>query len=292
MALVNCPECGKEVSSTAESCPNCGYGVREHFFNIEYAEIIKRNEAIHQKKRKRNIRILIIAIPAFILLISISLGIIINNYILSKRTVFNTRSEMIAYLAKYNNWECDNQYIEKYLVFHDSGFVEVLSKIRSHGEIGVYYPKRGKFSISGIDYYISNTEDVIEIGKKGRNKRYKSSIFTPPLEYAAKALSVEVSPPSVSENRYLETKVKIKNNGKNTYKFIRLKTTLTNNSNQTYSPENEFSYVNNIKSPTSLTLKSGDTGECDIAFFITDRDFNLKNGSCSVNVISYDSEIN
>jgi len=33
MALVNCPECGKEVSSTAESCPNCGYGVREHFSN-------------------------------------------------------------------------------------------------------------------------------------------------------------------------------------------------------------------------------------------------------------------
>lgn len=24
MALVNCPECGKEVSSYAEACPNCG----------------------------------------------------------------------------------------------------------------------------------------------------------------------------------------------------------------------------------------------------------------------------
>jgi len=25
MALVKCPECGKEISDTAKSCPNCGY---------------------------------------------------------------------------------------------------------------------------------------------------------------------------------------------------------------------------------------------------------------------------
>ena len=25
MALVNCPECGREVSTTAVSCPGCGY---------------------------------------------------------------------------------------------------------------------------------------------------------------------------------------------------------------------------------------------------------------------------
>ena len=25
MPLMNCPECGKEVSDTANSCPNCGY---------------------------------------------------------------------------------------------------------------------------------------------------------------------------------------------------------------------------------------------------------------------------
>ncbi len=25
MALIKCPECGKEISDTAKSCPNCGY---------------------------------------------------------------------------------------------------------------------------------------------------------------------------------------------------------------------------------------------------------------------------
>lgn len=27
MALINCPECGKQVSSAAISCPNCGYAI-------------------------------------------------------------------------------------------------------------------------------------------------------------------------------------------------------------------------------------------------------------------------
>ena len=27
MALINCPECGKEVSDSAEMCPNCGYSI-------------------------------------------------------------------------------------------------------------------------------------------------------------------------------------------------------------------------------------------------------------------------
>ena len=25
MAMINCPECGKEVSNQANNCPNCGY---------------------------------------------------------------------------------------------------------------------------------------------------------------------------------------------------------------------------------------------------------------------------
>ena len=28
MALIKCPECGKDVSDTANSCPHCGYNLR------------------------------------------------------------------------------------------------------------------------------------------------------------------------------------------------------------------------------------------------------------------------
>ena len=30
MALINCPECNKEISDTAPSCPNCGYVLKKH----------------------------------------------------------------------------------------------------------------------------------------------------------------------------------------------------------------------------------------------------------------------
>ena len=35
MALVTCPECGKEnVSDSAVSCPECGYAIKNHFDEI------------------------------------------------------------------------------------------------------------------------------------------------------------------------------------------------------------------------------------------------------------------
>ena len=28
MALMNCPECNKEISDTVKTCPNCGYKIK------------------------------------------------------------------------------------------------------------------------------------------------------------------------------------------------------------------------------------------------------------------------
>lgn len=35
MALINCPECGKEYSDTSESCPHCGYTEYEEEYITE-----------------------------------------------------------------------------------------------------------------------------------------------------------------------------------------------------------------------------------------------------------------
>ena len=37
MALINCPECGKQVSTAAKACPYCGYPVAEHVPQTEAA---------------------------------------------------------------------------------------------------------------------------------------------------------------------------------------------------------------------------------------------------------------
>ena len=50
MALVKCPECGKEkVSDTAEACPECGYGIKAHFERIRREEHVNK---ILEEKRK------------------------------------------------------------------------------------------------------------------------------------------------------------------------------------------------------------------------------------------------
>lgn len=44
MALITCPECGKErISDCAELCPSCGYPIRKRFEEIKEQEIKKRN---------------------------------------------------------------------------------------------------------------------------------------------------------------------------------------------------------------------------------------------------------
>lgn len=55
MALVKCPECGKEVSDTANACPNCGYGVKVHFDNLKQkrqAELRKKQLEIEKRNRQ------------------------------------------------------------------------------------------------------------------------------------------------------------------------------------------------------------------------------------------------
>ncbi|MCI8306553.1 MAG: zinc ribbon domain-containing protein [Lachnospiraceae bacterium] len=49
MALIKCPECGKEISDTASSCPNCGFSIR------------KKQKSIHLKKHMIKIVIIVFA---------------------------------------------------------------------------------------------------------------------------------------------------------------------------------------------------------------------------------------
>lgn len=55
MALINCPECGKQVSDTANKCPHCGYALKS----------ISKNIAVNKKK------ILYITICAIVLIFAI-----------------------------------------------------------------------------------------------------------------------------------------------------------------------------------------------------------------------------
>ena len=53
MALINCPECGKEnVSDSANSCPNCGYNLKEHFEKLNREIELKKAKEEREKREK------------------------------------------------------------------------------------------------------------------------------------------------------------------------------------------------------------------------------------------------
>lgn len=65
MALIKCPECGKEVSDKAGKCPNCGYPISElngeevHKVVTEPQKKVKENKNNMGEKRKPNRKIII-----------------------------------------------------------------------------------------------------------------------------------------------------------------------------------------------------------------------------------------
>ena len=73
MALIKCPECGKDVSDTAVSCPKCGFLIASNPKINELAEQ-KRIEIEQDQKQKSDaikfvvITIIVIAIPIAILI--------------------------------------------------------------------------------------------------------------------------------------------------------------------------------------------------------------------------------
>lgn len=60
MPLINCPVCKKEnISDSAESCPSCGHGIKNHFEAIKQEEENQKMEALKKEmyqKKLDNIR--------------------------------------------------------------------------------------------------------------------------------------------------------------------------------------------------------------------------------------------
>lgn len=73
MAMIKCPECGKDISDTAASCPNCGYVIKTKPIDISPTMVPK----LHKKPIAGIMLIVtgIVAVLAGIPLISIIIGI-------------------------------------------------------------------------------------------------------------------------------------------------------------------------------------------------------------------------
>lgn len=54
MSLINCPECGKEISDKAKTCPHCGYPLEEYVSKTKESKNEKDYDLIKQELLQRN----------------------------------------------------------------------------------------------------------------------------------------------------------------------------------------------------------------------------------------------
>ena len=57
MAIIECPECGKEVSTTASHCPNCGYNIKRIIAYCIACELDKKKKVLMQYDKEQDILI-------------------------------------------------------------------------------------------------------------------------------------------------------------------------------------------------------------------------------------------
>lgn len=96
MALINCPECNKEISDKATVCPNCGYPlpVKEDTFTKQIAVRPKTTQDTEREKK---------VITRWVYGIILLIGLIIVGYIW-----YSMAEE--AKLCR--QWDCEEYHIE------------------------------------------------------------------------------------------------------------------------------------------------------------------------------------
>lgn len=289
MALVTCPECGKDVSETAEACPNCGFNVKKHLISLKNAEIQKKRIEMRKERHKRNVKYLKVIIPVFILFVGGISGIIINKHILSGRTVFETEDKMIAFLTKPNSWKYDSEYTERYLIFHQSGLVETLDELFGcEGKKAEFKPKRGKFKVGMDSYYVSDDGDVVKTEGLNNKKRFETHYSPSTFTGIKDDLKIDIPEPTINDGMF-ETKIKVVNNSSKTYHLVKFRVKLTDVSGKIYFSPHD--YAVEVPSPGDpigeYDIKPNDCGECDIKFSIRDEFPKARIVRTSVDVVSY-----
>lgn len=278
MSLIICPECGKEVSSTAQTCPNCGYGVKKHYSIIES----KRLAQIRKAKFKK-------MLPYIILSVVVASIVITTIAILSQRKLFKNKDDMMEYLTSYSYWETEDSTLgysiwssnnsanKKQLCFYEPDFGESISKDWSWGELMKMSPWLGTFNIGFNKYTITNDGHIVD-----KYDSYEGQYFSGSFEDPVSCLKIEPVSSTIDENGKLEIELQVTNTGEKSYQNIHLHTTVTGENGESLLLD-DFEIVRNSEND-SFELKSGEVGLCKINYMIP-----FKAEGCSSTIVRFDS---
>lgn len=69
MALIKCPECGKDISDKVKNCPNCGFPIAEEKQEAQKVEISSVNIKINKERRNKIIKVCSVLICLVLLVV-------------------------------------------------------------------------------------------------------------------------------------------------------------------------------------------------------------------------------
>ncbi|MGC4018461.1 MAG: FxLYD domain-containing protein [Muricomes sp.] len=140
MALIKCPECGKEISERAGKCPNCGCPIdgtakRETIESSPVAAVEKSVDSIKKSGKQGKKGIVIICAVIGVLIIGIVAGLIVTanprNYSAAQKLYTSEKyQEALDKFTKLGSYKDSEQMAEKseYALSTDGQFLNELGK--------------------------------------------------------------------------------------------------------------------------------------------------------------------
>lgn len=196
MALIKCPECGKEVSDKAGKCPNCGYPIEVSKSKEEHEEVDKSqiefegNKNNIREKRKPNKKIIILGLCiVFVIILGTALYMVktadSRKYSVAQKLYeeekFKEALQKYKELDSYNN---SKDMVEKceYELSVDGQFMRTLSK-----SLMARWKKSDEYEEDGI---VGEDPDVYseycDIELKKLSEFYNKTFNNPKLQEDAK----------------------------------------------------------------------------------------------------------
>ncbi|MBQ6687186.1 MAG: zinc ribbon domain-containing protein [Bacilli bacterium] len=147
MALINCPECGKEVSDSAKNCIHCGYKLNDSSDNIEKIKDITNDITKKYGKKK------LIYIGAIIIIVIIAIIALVG----SKKAEDEENSKAIRVDITMNSWYGS---IEEILDDFDLEFYAVTSGANCFSGVKTNQFETEKYGILYTEFTYCKSNDI------------------------------------------------------------------------------------------------------------------------------------
>lgn len=144
MALINCPECGNEITRIVNACPSCGYPIKLSFLD-------KISLKVKNNTRKQNL--LLASYCGIFLLLCV---IVANALILHSRVTFADESEMQQYIQ--GTWQEVGDATKIVFRGEQASTYWKYEGLEMTSDV-TYYPRKGYIEYISTRYYLKKAKN-------------------------------------------------------------------------------------------------------------------------------------